>query len=164
MPPLPLILDDASLQISSDDTFANLKELACTTTHLELTPDTTITTVDTFCGSTDYPGVTKWTLTATLVQSFDAGSTDEVLTAAIGFGKPVAFAVMGYRTQPPSALNPVWSGLCNPRHYAPINGDAGAASEVSIEWGVVGAPTKGIVMPTSASSAVAYEPTPAAGE
>ena len=47
--PLPLILTDASLTISDS-------ELACVTNHLELSPDVTITTLDTFCGSTDYPG------------------------------------------------------------------------------------------------------------
>jgi len=163
---MPLILDDASVKISSDDTAANLKELACVATHVELAPDTTVTTVDTMCGSTDYAGTTKWTLTCTFVQSFDVGATEDILSAAVAHAGPVMFAVMGYRSKTPSATNPVWSGLCDPRPYPPINGDAGAASEIQITWGVVGAPTKGITAPTSAMlsepvSQPASQPAPA---
>src|SRR5262252_6728722 len=101
--PTALILDDAGLQISSDDTAANLKELACVATHIEIAPDTTVTTVDTMCGSTDYPGVVKWTLTCTLVQSLDAGATEDILSAAVAHGGPVMWAVTAYRSKPPSA-------------------------------------------------------------
>ena len=144
-PPTPLILNDASLKISVDDTVTGLVELGCVTTHLELTPDVTVTTVDTMCGSTDYPGSTKWTLTATLVQSFDPQATEDTLAAAQAFGGPVAFEVLGYRGQAVSATNPSWSGLATPKAHAPINGDAGAVSEISLEWGVIGAPIKSIV-------------------
>ena len=58
--PQPLILDNASLKISTDGTEVGLTELACLTNHLELSPDTTLTTLTTFCGEKDYPGVTKW--------------------------------------------------------------------------------------------------------
>jgi len=140
--PLPLILDDASLKISTDGTTTALKELACVGSHIELSPDTTVTTVDTFCGSTDYPGQTKWSLVATLVQSFDAGATEEVLSAAVAFDGPVAFEVVGHRSKPISATNPAWSGMVNPQPYAPINGDAGDQSTIDLEWGVIGTPTK----------------------
>jgi hypothetical protein len=73
--PLPLILTDASLKI--DDT-----ELACVANHIELSPDTTVTTLDTMCGSKDYPGTVKWSLIATLYQSFDVDATEDVLSAA----------------------------------------------------------------------------------
>jgi hypothetical protein len=162
MPPLPLILDDASLKISTDDTAANLAELACVTTHIELAPSTTVTTVDTMCGSTDYAGVTKWTLTVTLVQSFDTGATEEILSGAIAHGGPVAFEVMGYRTKPVSATNPAWSGLVDPQPYPPINGDAGAASEMQLAWGVVGTPVKSIVPGAGTMSATARTAEPAA--
>jgi hypothetical protein len=149
--PLPLILTNAGLQISSDDTAANLKELACVLNHIEISPDVNITTLDTMCGSKDYPGTVKWSLVATLYQSFDPGATEEVLSDALDFGGPVMFAVMGYRDQPPSATNPVWSGLAIPKPYAPINGDAGDASEVELEWSIVGEPTKGITAPVVAA-------------
>jgi hypothetical protein len=150
--PLPLILNDASLKISTDDTTANLAELACTTSHIEIAPDTTVTTVDTMCGSTDYAGVTKWTLTCTLIQSFDTGATEDILSQAVEHGKPIAWEVVGYRSQPISATNPAWSGLCDPRPYAPINGDAGAVSEISMEWGIIGQPVKSITPPAAMST------------
>ena len=140
--PLPLILDDASLKISIDGTTTNLKELACVASHVELSPDTAVTTVDTFCGSTDYPGQTKWSLVATLVQSLDVGATEEVLSAAVAFDGPVPFEVVPYKSKPIAADNPAWSGMVNPAPYAPINGDAGDASTVDLEWGVIGTPTK----------------------
>ena len=144
-PPQPLILTDASLKVSPDDTATALVELGCVTTHIEIAPDTTVTTVDTMCGSTDYPGVVKWTLTCTLVQSFDPLATEDTLSAAVAFGAPVAWEVVGYRSLPVSATNPSWSGLAIPRHYAPINGDAGAVSEITMEWGIVGEPVKSIL-------------------
>jgi hypothetical protein len=157
--PLPLILTDASLKLSTDGTEANLVELACVASHIELMPDTTVTTVDTMCGSVDYAGVTKWHLTATLVQSFDPQATEETLSAIIDFGGPVAFEVVGYKSQPVSATNPAWTGLVDPRPYAPISGDAGAVSEVAIEWGVIGTPIKNITpLPLAASSSRVAEP------
>ena len=79
----PLILTDPSVKIGKGALPADLTELACDASHVELTPDTEVTTVDTFCGSTDYPGTTKWSLIATLIQSFDTGATEEVLSAAV---------------------------------------------------------------------------------
>jgi len=142
--PRILVLDDASIKISSDDTAANLEELACVANHIELSPDVSTTTIDTMCGSVDYPGVVKWALVATLYQSFDAGATEEVLSAAIASDGPVAFEVVGYKSQPISPTNPAWSGLVIPQPYSPINGDAGDASEIDLEWALVGAPVKAV--------------------
>lgn len=136
--PLPLILTDAGLTISG-------KDLACVTNHLELSPDVTITTLDTFCGSTDYPGVVKWSLIATLYQSFDPDATEDVLSAAVAGGIPVPFTIVPYKSQPVSETNPEWSGELIPQPYAPINGDAGDASSVELEWSLTGTPVKTIV-------------------
>jgi len=155
--PNPLILDDASIQIGADETMGTLQELACVANHVELSPDVSVTTLDTMCGSTDYPGNVKWSLVATLYQSFDPGATEEILSAAVDSGGPVSFAVMGYRSKPPGADNPVWSGLVIPKPYAPINGDAGDASTVEIEWSVVGEPAKGITMPTGTGAKASKE-------
>ncbi len=149
---MPLILTNASLQISTDDTAANLAELACVLNHIEISPDVNVTTLDTMCGSKDYPGTVKWALVATLYQSLDPGGTEDTLEAAVSFGAPVMFAVMGYRDKPPAADNPVWSGLCIPKPYAPINGDAGDGSQIELEWSIVGEPTKGIVAPVAAAA------------
>ena len=140
--PLPLILTDASLKI-------NTTELACVTNHLELTPDTSVTTLDTMCGSKDYPGTVKWSLLATLYQSFDAAATEEVLSDVLDAyradGTLPTFEIMPYKSQPVSATNPSWTGSLIPKDYSPINGDAGDASTVELEWSVDGAPVKSIV-------------------
>ena len=134
--PMPLILTNASVKIDG-------AELACSANHVELSPDINITTLDTFCGSRDYPGTVKWSLILTLYQSFDAGGPEEVLSAAVLAGVPVAFEVAGYRDAAAgTATNPTWTGEVIPQPYAPINGDAGDASTIELEWSVVGDPLK----------------------
>src|SRR6188768_255992 len=135
--PLPLILTDASLKINNN-------ELACVANHIELAPDVSITTLDTMCGSKDYPGTVKWSLVATLYQSFDAAATEETLSAAVDGGVPVPFEILPYKSQPVSATNPSWSGELIPQPYSPINGDAGDASTVELEWSLAGPPVKSI--------------------
>src|SRR4029077_12698507 len=156
--PTPLILTNASLMIGD-------VELACVANHVELSPDVAVTTLDTFCGSRDYPGVIKWSLVATLYQSFDPEATeaalDAVWTAYQADGSPASFRVAGYRDQPVSATNPAWTGDAIPppsaatspkwraaptrRRGSRINGDPGDASTVELEWSFVGEPTKNIV-------------------
>jgi len=138
--PLPLILTNASLKI-------NDQELACVTNHLELSPDVSITTLDTFCGSKDYPGTVKWSLVATLYQSFDPAATEEVLSQAyaayLADGTLSTFSIAGYRDRAQGTTdNPTWSGEVIPQPYSPINGDAGDASTVDLEWSVSGDPTR----------------------
>ena len=142
--PVPLILDDVGIKISKDATTTGLTELGCSGNHIELSPDTAVTTLDTFCGSIDYPGITKWQLIATLYQSFDPAATEEVLSAAVAVDGPVPFEIIPYKSKPVSATNPSWSGMVIPQPYSPINGDAGDASTVELEWSVVGEPTKSI--------------------
>lgn len=142
--PLPLILDNAGIKISKDGTAAGLTELACLASHVELSPDVSVTTLDTFCGSRDYPGVVKWSLIVTLYQSFDPDATEEVLSAALALDVPAPFELVGYRDQPVSATNPLWSGDLIPKPYPPINGDAGDASTVELEWSLTAAPLKSL--------------------
>jgi hypothetical protein len=144
--PMPLILTNAGLKI-------NDVELACLVNHIEISPDVSITTLDTMCGSRDYPGVVKWALVATLYQSFDSGATEEVLSEAVQGGVPVPFEVVGYRDQPVSEANPMWSGEVIPQPYSPINGDAGDASTIDLEWSIVGEPTKNITEPAALAGA-----------
>jgi hypothetical protein len=140
--PTHVILDNASLKIGTAATAAALKELACWTNHIELSPDTATTTVDTMCGSIDYPGTTKWSLVATLYQSFDVGGPEEVLAPLVTAGVPCWFVIAADRVAPISATNPGWQGQVQPMPYAPLNGDAGEPSEIELEWGLVAAPTK----------------------
>ena len=140
MPVTHVILDNASIKLGPDN--LTLKELACYASHVELSPDVSVTTLDTFCGSVDYPGVVKWALIATLYQSYDVDGTEEVLSALVTAGDPCAFEVSAYRSQAISATNPAWTGTVIPQPYAPLSGDAGDGSEVSLEWSLVGTPTK----------------------
>jgi hypothetical protein len=140
--PLPVILTDASLKISKDGTDVGLTELACVTNHIELSPDTSVTTLDTMCGTKDYPGTVKWSLVATLYQSFDTDATEEVLSAAVAHGAPIPFEISAYKSKPIGPDNPAWSGNLIPQDYSPINGDAGDASVVELEWSLAEAPTK----------------------
>jgi SAP domain len=150
--PTPLIMNDASLKISTDATTVNLKELGCSANHIEIAPDTGVTTLDTMSGSVDYPGVTKWSLVATLYQSFDVDAVEQVLSAALASGVPVAWEVVPRKTPPVSATNPAWSGLVRPQPYSPVNGDAGDASTVELEWAITQGPTK-----RTTPAAVAFE-------
>jgi hypothetical protein len=156
--PKPLILTDASLKlgVTPSDAYAALKELACVTSHIELSPDVSTTTVDTMCGSKDYPGTVKWSLVATLVQSFDTDATEDVLSQALAAseaagGAAIPFAVQGYKGIPVGDDNPVWTGNVIPQPYSPINGDAGDASEVELEWSLDAPPVKHITTPTAAA-------------
>jgi hypothetical protein len=137
--PMPLILTDAMIKI-------NDSELACVASHVELSPS--VTTLDTMCGSRDYPGTVKWSLVATLYQSFDVGATEEVLSAAVAAykadGTPATFEVAGYKSRAVGPDNPSWSGEVIPKDYAPINGDAGDASTIDLEWSCTAPPTKNV--------------------
>jgi hypothetical protein len=139
--PMPLILTDASLKL-------NGTELACVATHVEISPDTSVTTVDTMCGSKDYPGVVKWSLIASLVQSFDVGATEdtlsEIMTAYRADGTLPTYEVMGYKSRPVGADNPSWTGEAIPKDYGPINGDAGDVSSIDLEWSLTAPPVKSV--------------------
>lgn len=144
--PAPLILDNAGLKLGDGATPTEaLTELACLLNHVELTPDVSVTTLTTMCGEKDYPGVVKWSLVATLYQSFDPDATEEVLSTALASGGPVGFELLGRRDDAVSATNPMWSGQVIPQAYSPINGDAGEASTVELEWSLVAAPVKTII-------------------
>jgi len=135
---MPLILDDASVSIDG-------APLDCVTNHLELSPDVSVVTITTLCGETDYPGAVKWSLVLTLEQSLDAGATEDILSAAVDGGVPVAFEIIPRKSQAVSATNPSWSGMVVPKPYSPINGDAMSESTVEIDWSLVGDPVKSIV-------------------
>ena len=140
--PTPLILDDAGILIGDGAATEVFGELACVANHVELAPDTSVTTLDTMCGSVDYPGATKWALVLTLYQSFDPDATEDVLSAAVAADGPVSFKIIPRKTQPISETNPIWTGKVMPQPYPPVNGDAGEASTIELEWGVTEGPDK----------------------
>jgi len=110
------------------------------------------------CGEMDYPAAVKWTLVATLYQSFDPGSTEEVLSAAVEGGVAVPFTLTPRRDEPVSATNPQWSGEVIPQPYAPVSGDAGAESTIELEWALSAAPVKSTTEGVAATGAVAGTP------
>lgn len=134
----PLILNDAYFELGG----VNLR---CLVKHLEVAPENKQVTVTTFCSETDYPGVTKWHLRVTFYQAFDPGATYSTLAAALAnfnaSGAPVTFKARAYADRPISASNPVIQGLAIPQPFIVIAGDAGAASEVAIDWNLTAAPT-----------------------
>jgi hypothetical protein len=135
----PLILNQGYFQMSGTN-------LSCTIKHLEAAyPENKLVTVTTFCNETDYPGVTKWHLRATLYQDFSTGSVYSVLSAALTAyqtaGTPVSWSARPYSSQVASATNPIVSGLAIPQPFMQFGGDAGAASEIAIDWNLTAPPT-----------------------
>ena len=86
----------------------------------------------------------KWSLIATLYQSFDTDATEDVLSQAVAGGVPVPFELVGRRDTVVSPTNPAWTGLVIPKPYSPINGDAGDVSTVELEWSLTGPPVKNV--------------------
>jgi hypothetical protein len=137
----PLIMTDAYVEL-------NGVNLRCLTNHVELTPDNKLVTVTTFCSETDYPGVTKWHLKMKLYQSFDAGATDSVLSAALAAyqasATPMTYKVRPKSSQPVGSTNPEFAGVVIPQPYTIFGGDAGTASEVDIDWNMTAPPTRNV--------------------
>jgi hypothetical protein len=156
----PLILNDAYFEMSS----VNLR---CLVHHLEVMPENKQVTITTFCSEVDYPGVTKWHLKVTFQQSFDVGATYATLAAALANyqanGAAVPFKARPYSSRPVSTSNPEISGLAIPQPFDLIGGDAGAASEVQIDWNLLAPPTVnfGAVAATGAAAGAPGYFTPA---
>jgi hypothetical protein len=135
----PLILNNGYFQLSGTN-------LSCSVKHLEAAfPENKLVTVTTFCNEVDYPGITKWHLRATFYQDFSTGSVYSVLSAALAAyqsgGTPVSWQARPYAALVASATNPIISGLAIPQPFMQLGGDAGAASEVVIDWNLTAAPT-----------------------
>jgi hypothetical protein len=147
----PLILNDAYFEIGG----VNLR---CLVQHLEVSPENKLVTVTSFCAETDYPGVTKWHLRVTFYQSFDVGAVFATLNAALtaynASGTPVNFKARPYSSRVAAVNNPIISGLAIPQPFELIGGDAGAASQVQIDWNLTAPPTvdNGAVTATGATA------------
>ena len=156
VPPVaaPLILNDAYFELVG----VNLR---CLVKHLEIVPENKLVTITSFCAETDYPGVTKWHLRVTFHQSFDAGAVYQTLNQAytnyVASGAQANFKARPHASQIASATNPVISGLVIPMPFELLIGDAGAASEVAIDWNMTTPPSvdSGAV---AAATAVAGSP------
>jgi hypothetical protein len=140
VPPVasPLILNDAYFQL-------NGVNLRCLVKHLEIVPENKLVTITSFCAETDYPGVTKWHLRVTFHQSFDAGATYQTLNAAyanyVASGAQATFSARPYASRLASATNPIIAGSVIPMPFELLIGDAGAGSEVAIDWNMTSPPS-----------------------
>jgi hypothetical protein len=149
----PLILNDAYFELTG----VNLR---CLVKTVEVSPENKLVTVTTFCSETDYPGVTKWHLKVTFYQSFDVGAVFDTLNAAynayVASGASSVFKVRPYASRVAAANNPIISGFAIPQPFEYIKGDAGAASEVQIDWNLTAAPTvdHGAVAATGATAGI----------
>jgi hypothetical protein len=154
--PLPpsataLVMTDGYVEI-------NGVNLRCLGLHFEVNPENKPIDVTTFCGIQEYPGPVKWHFIAKFAQSFDPGATDATLRAAVTAyqtsNTPAVFKVRGHSSQPVSATNPSFSGYMTPQPYRYIGGDAGALSEVDIDWVLTGPPSvdTGAVTATGATA------------
>ena len=97
------------------------------------------------CSEVDYPGVTKYHLRVTFYASFDSGATYDTLDTALkaynASGTPAAFKARPHASRVPAPNNPIISGLAIPQPFPYIMGDAGAASEIQIDWNLEGVPS-----------------------
>ena len=147
----PLILNDAYFELNSIN-------LRCLVQHLEVAPEVKQVTVTSMCAETDYPGAIKWHLRVTFYQSFDVGATYDTLSAAYAAytasGTPAQFKARPYSSRVAAANNPIISGFAIPQPFDIIAGDAGAASQVQIDWNCTAQPTvdKGSVAATGATA------------
>jgi hypothetical protein len=134
----PLILNDAYFELMG----VNLR---CLTAHLEVSPEVKLVTVTSFCAETDYPGSVKWHLRVTFYQSFDTGATYDTLNAAYqayaASSSPVPFNCRPFSSRVASANNPIISGFAIPQPFDLMNGDAGAASQIEIDWNLTQVPS-----------------------
>jgi hypothetical protein len=149
--PEPLILSDPTITISD-------VPLECLASHIEISPDTETTEVKTFCGTKEYAGNTKWYFRATLYQSFDTGGTDETLQAAVTGGVPVEAIVIPNGSGTVSATNPAITGMVIPKPFAIVNGDAGEASEIDLEWSYTAEPVRSPTAPVMAQASAGAGP------
>lgn len=145
----PVMMTDTYVELGG----ANLK---CLCTSLSINPENKPIEVTTFCGVNDYPGPVKWHFVAKFLQSFDAGATDDTLQAALDAyaqdGTPVDFKARPYSSRPVSATNPEILGQAIPQPYEIFGGDAGAASEVDVDWILTGPPTRNITPGTNGAT------------
>ena len=156
----PVMMTDTYVEING----TNLK---CLSLEVTLTADNNTITQTTFCGVQEYPGPVKYHLVAKFAQSFDPGGTDSVLNAAVTAyqqaGTLCPFKVRPYASRPVAANNPELAGFLIPLPYSIFGGQAGAASEVDIDWTATGPWTRntGAVAATGATSGAPGFYTPA---
>src|SRR5215831_17029978 len=135
----PVMMTDAYVEIGA----ANL---SCLGLSVSIEPELKPIEQVTFCGVVDYPGPVKWHFKVKLAQDFSAGSTDATLQGVLDAyktaGTSCPFRVRPYKGRTVSVTNPNIVGNAVPQDYAIFGGDAGAASEVDIDWIMTAPPAR----------------------
>jgi hypothetical protein len=151
----PFMLDHPVIKIGATGTSV---DIACPATNLTVEPDQDENSVDTFCASYTSYKQPKWTITASIAQSYGTSGTWNLLQPLMGTMQPF---VIKPDDAAASATNPAMSGTAYVKWVSFIDGGPGEASEVDVELAVQGAPVFGIVEPTMATLEAPAE-TPAA--
>ena len=102
-------------------------------------------TLTTFCGSQKIPGIENWELDVQFYQTWDAGGTDEILSAAAAksqAGTPVTYELVPTQGAV-TDTNPSYSGECFITYNPWPGTDAGNPIDLQETWSCTGAPTKG---------------------
>jgi len=127
----PVMMTDAYVEIGGGN-------LSCLGMNVSIEPENKPIELVTFCGIKDYPGPVKWHIKAKLAQAFDPGATFPILKAALdaynASGTLCPFKVRPYKSRAVGPTNPSFEGNAIPQPFAYFGGDAGAASEVDIDW------------------------------
>lgn len=147
----PLVLNDGYFELTGQN-------LRCFVKHLEVAPEVKQVTQTTMCSEVDVTGAVKWHLRITFGASFDTGAVYDTLEAALeaynASSQPAAFKARPFAGRPPSSTNPVISGYAMPQPFELLIGDAGAASDVKIDWNLSAPPTvdRGVVAAAGATA------------
>jgi hypothetical protein len=156
-PGTPIVLNNAYFELGG----VNLR---CFVNHMELSPENKLVTATTMCAETDYPGATKWHLKMTFYQSFPSvyGALSAALANYNANGSPVPFKMRSYNRAAASD-NVEFDGLAIPQPFPLLVGDAGALSEVQIDWSLQAPPTSatGAITATGANAGIPGFFTPA---
>lgn len=140
----------ATQKVMMTDTYVEVSavNLKCLCESVALDPENKPIEVTTFCGVEDFPGPVKWHFKAKFVQSFGDGGTDAALTTALeayeADGTLCDFKVRPHASRPIGPTNPQFEGKAIPQPYQVFGGDAGSHSEVELDWGMPGPPTRNI--------------------
>lgn len=137
---------------------APVYELQCAANSIEMTPEQDENDYDTFCGTYYTTGPEKWTITATVLQSF---GTDGVWTNLRPLvGQLVDFEIRPDAPDARSIDNPAQTGKAILKAFPFLTGGVNEPSEIDIELKVQGVITQAITggTPVRATSATAGTP------
>lgn len=130
---------------------ATAVELQCAANAVEITPEQDETTAETFCGQYTNYKPPRWTITITMLHSFD--SVDGIWSKL----QPLFGTLQPFVIKPEdaaaSADNPVMSGTARVKYAPFLSGNVGEASDFDLELAVQGVPVFGETEPVITAEA-----------